>query len=129
MRNRCLLAIGLLLMVSTLRAEPQDAQTIGDVRCVVVGIRVSAAPDAAQHSAGLMLSLYYIGRLDGRAPTLNIEDLIIQQITTMTGADFSSEAKRCGASLTAKGQEITHIGKDIIDRGKQTSDKSAPPTG
>ena len=71
----------------------------------------------------MMLSMYYIGRLDGRVPKLDIEELMIKEISTMTTSDYGSEAKRCGASLTDKGQEITRIGKDMVERGQKMSGK------
>lgn len=67
-----------------------------------------------------MLALYYLGRLDGRDPKLDVEKLIIEQVKTMTNADYSSEAVRCGNSLTTKGQQITRIGRDLIKRGQET---------
>jgi hypothetical protein len=119
MRN-CLLSVlaGALTLLST-QAPAEDAETISDVRCVIVGMKFAGMSDPTQQSAGLMLSLYYVGRLDGRVPKLNIEELMIKEISTMTTSDYGSEAKRCGASLTEKGQEISRIGKDMVERGQK----------
>jgi hypothetical protein len=64
-----------------------------------------------------MLAFYYIGRLDGRAPKLDIEGLMAQEIRRMTPADYDSEAKRCGNGLAEKGREITEIGKRLAEHG------------
>jgi hypothetical protein len=114
-----LAAPGLVLLPAEVQA--QDAATIADVRCVIVGISFAGMPDPSRQAAGTMLSLYYIGRLNGRAPKLNIEDLLIKEISTMTSSDYDSEAKRCGARLTEKGQEITRIGKNISERDQKPS--------
>jgi hypothetical protein len=45
----------------------------------------------------------------------------------MTTADYGSEAKRCGASLSGKGQQITRIGKDIIEREQKMLNKQISP--
>ena len=127
MWNNWLTVLAGILTLSSLQARAQDAETIGDVRCLIVGMKISGMADSTQQSAGLMLSMYYIGRLDGRVPQLDIEDLMIREISTMTTADYGSEAKRCGASLTNKGQEITRIGKDMIERGKKMLDKPITP--
>ena len=71
--------------------------------------------------------MYYFGRLDAHVPKLDIEDLIVKEITTMTSADYGSEAKRCGSNLTEKGQEMTRIGKDLIERGQKMSPQPSDP--
>jgi hypothetical protein len=114
MRNSLLSVLAGALTLSSAQAPAQDAETIADVRCIIVGMKFAGTADPTQQSAGMMLSLYYIGRLDGRVPKLDIEELMIKEISTMTTSDYGSEAKRCGASLTDKGQEITRIGKDMI---------------
>jgi Mn-dependent DtxR family transcriptional regulator len=56
------------------------------------------------------MTMYYLGRLDGRVPTLAMEQMLVTQIKRMTSADYVSEQQRCGAALTEKGQQITQIG-------------------
>jgi hypothetical protein len=102
------------LTLSSLQAMAQDADTVADVRCVAVGIRSAALPDSHQKSAGLLMALYFIGRLDGRAPKLDLEALLSEQLSKMTAADFTTEAARCGSSLTAKGAQITRVGQDLL---------------
>ncbi len=66
-----------------------------------------------QKSIGLLLNLYYTGRLDGRSPKLDIEALLSAQIAKMTEADYTAEAMRCEQNLQAKGAQITHFGEDM----------------
>jgi len=125
MRNTLLTVLAGALTLSSAQAPAQDPETIADVRCLIVGMKFVGMTDPTQQSAGMMLSMYYIGRLDGRVPKLDIEELMIKQISAMTTADYGSEAKRCGASLTDKGQEITRIGKDMVERGQKMLGKEA----
>ncbi len=125
MRNTLLTMLVGALTLCPAQAPAQDAETIADVRCVIVGMKFAGMADPTQRSAGMMLSMYYIGRLDGRVPKLDIEALMIKEISTMTTTDYGFEAKRCGASLTDKGQEITRIGKDIVERGQKMSGEQA----
>lgn len=118
--------VGVLGLIP-LQAWAQDVDTRDDVRCLVVGMRFAALSDATYKSAGMMLSMYYFGRLDAHVPKLDIEDLIVKEITTMTSADYGSEAKRCGSNLTEKGQEMTRIGKDLIERGQKMSPQPSDP--
>lgn len=104
------------LAILSLPARAQDADNVADVRCVAVGVRFAVMADSTQKSIGTLIVLYYIGRLDGRAPTLDLEKLLTDQISKMTDADYSAEAMRCGQNLTAKGAQITHIGEDLQKR-------------
>ncbi len=105
----------------------QDSDSIADVRCVVIALKLAATPTATQQSAGMMAFLYYIGRLEGRVPSLDLEDLIVRELSTMTAADYRSEAQRCGGNLTLKGQEITKIGADLVKRGQKMQDQATAP--
>jgi len=124
MRNNLLKVLAGALSLCMAQVQAQDVETSADVRCLVVGLRIAGMADATQRSAGLMLSMYYIGRLDTHVPKLDLEDLLLKEVSSMTAADYGSEAKRCGASLTDKGQEITRIGKDLVERGQKMSDTS-----
>ena len=117
MRKRYWWSVLLAAMtVLPLQSRAQDADNLADIRCVAVGIRFAELPDSHQKSTGTLLVLYYIGRLDGRSPSLDIEKLLTEQIAKMTAADYSSEATRCGKWHTVKGEQITHIGEDMKQR-------------
>ena len=109
-----LVAVGLVLFSAVTRS--QSADTIADVRCVAVGIGLARKTSALENSTGMMLTLYYIERLDGRTQRINLEDLLIDEISRMTPADYESEAKRSGMGLAEKGRQITSIGKDMAER-------------
>jgi hypothetical protein len=102
------------MATASLPVWAQDAENIADIRCVAVGIRLAELPDSHQKSTGTLLVLYYIGRLDGRAPSLDIEKLLAEQISKMNDSDYNAEATRCGRWLTVKGEQITHIGEDML---------------
>jgi len=112
-RNYCLSMLLAAAAMVSLPVCAQDAETIADVRCVAVGIRDAELPNSTQKSTGTLLVLYYVGRLDGRNPTLDLEKLLADQIAKMTDADYASESRRCGQSLSAKGAQITHLGEDL----------------
>ena len=107
-------------------AASSDAQNIADVRCVVVGMKMAELADTKVKSSGTLLALYYIARLDGRVPGLDLEGQIMNQIKAMTSADYQSEALRCGAELQAKGQKITAIGEALNKRQQQEDSLSTP---
>lgn len=105
--------LGAALTLMSLPVMAQDADNVADIRCVVVGIRSAALPDSHQKSAGLLMALYFIGKLDGRDPNIDLEARLSEQLAKMTAADFTTEAARCGNSLSTKGAQITHVGQDL----------------
>jgi hypothetical protein len=117
----------LVLLSAVMRCEAQEASIVPDVRCVVVGLRLSESTNATQQNSGAMLMLYYIGRLDGEAPTVEVEDFLIQEVGKMSASDLDKEARRCGAILEKKGNQITKIGQDMIRRGQEMLQTPAAP--
>ena len=111
------LVLGLALAPKLLSA--QEGVNIADVRCVVVGMKLAGTANSSAQSRGFLLTLYYIGRLDGRSPKLDVEHLIIEETRRMADADYASEEKRCGEALVAKGQQITEVGKHLVESGKK----------
>jgi hypothetical protein len=116
----------LTVLMSPKNSQAASQEEIADIRCVVVAFRVSQLPAAEQKSGGLLMALYYLGRLDGRAPDRDIEQEIIEQVAIMTNEDFRTEAVRCGNSLTEKGKKLTQMGEDLKRRGEQLQQTPAP---
>jgi hypothetical protein len=117
------------LVLSSAQGQAPDTETAADMRCVIVGMRLAGMTDPTARSSGMMGALYYLGRVEGRTPKLDVETLMIEQISKMTSSDYSSETQRCGNGLTAKGKQISQIGKDMIERGQKMLDKGKSPTG
>ncbi len=40
--------------------------------------------------------------------------MLSEQISKKSAADFTTEAARCGNTLTAKGAQITRVGQDLL---------------
>jgi hypothetical protein len=117
-------AIGLFWVAS---ANAEDADTTADVRCLVVALKMGSSQNSTLQNAGYMASLYWLGRLDGRAPKLNLEEAVIAELLKMNEDEFRLEAKRCGTILMARGQAETAMGKDIQRRGEQMMQNTPSP--
>ena len=116
MRNCLLSLLAAVLALAAFQVHAQEEEATADVRCLIVGMNVAGMGDAAQQSAGQMLSMYYMGRLDAHLPKLDIEALIMKEAAAMSSSDFAAEARRCGNSLSDRGREIQRMGKDISER-------------
>lgn len=98
--------------------NPIGPKTVADVQCVVVGARLSGSQNQTQSHAAEMLLSYFLGRIDGRSPHANLEVLVEREAGKMTASDFSNWARRCGVEFSARGMEITRIGRDLQRSGK-----------
>lgn len=96
------------------KANAADRETLADVRCVLVAMRMVATETPEQRTAGMMVAMYYLGRLDGHAPGANIERLIKEEVWKSTSAELKSDAVRCGQGLQRKGHELQKIGAELV---------------
>jgi hypothetical protein len=118
---------GLCVLLPVYAQAPQG-ETVDDMRCVIVGMKIGGSGSSTQQSAAMMTILYYIGRIDGRQPALDIEVMLAKEFIKMTPADFSRDATRCGSHLTEKGKQITKMGEDMTELGRKMLDKTNPPS-
>jgi hypothetical protein len=116
----------LMALASPAKLLAQRPEDTADIRCVAVALKMTEMPSTEQKSAGLMMAVFYLGRLDGRVPNLDIEKLIVEQVGKMSNADYSSEAIRCGKSLSEKGQKITQIGQKLSQLGRPLQQTPMP---
>jgi hypothetical protein len=81
-------------------------------------MHVAFAGSPQQRPAGLMIAMYYFGRLDERSPHGDTERLIEAEASKMTPADYRAGAARCGKALGVKGQELQAIGAALARKGQ-----------
>ena len=118
MKRTCTLALTTLFVGTSLSASADDTPsqaTVGDVRCLVVA-SIMGNDQANAHNAALV-SLYYLGRIDGRESTaFDLSQAMRAQINLMSPADFNAEGKRCGKELEARGIYLTDVGHKLMDQ-------------
>lgn len=118
------ITVGVAILVSSGEgARASDEQSLSDVRCVVVGLRMIQANDEQQSAAGMMLAAYYLGRLDGRSRDGDSERLIKSEAQKMTLAEFRFNATRCGKALEVKGKQIQRAGTYLSSQSQDDSSR------
>ena len=85
---------------------PSSDPTINDMRCIVVAAALVSADDEQMKSLGRANLFYFLGRLDGRGDTANMDARIIEQASKMTEDDVKTQSKACGATFTGAAQSL-----------------------
>jgi len=109
-------------------AHAQDAGTIADVRCLLVGSQMSRSLDTTQQSFGTIAIMYFLGRLDRILQTSDLEALIASEASAMSAAELRTEAIRCGKIIVEKGQLLQRIGNNLVFRDQRQSEKKSTPS-
>lgn len=120
-RNKVATMLGAaaFLMLSSGASSAQEADMAADVRCAAVGMKLGTSDDPKVKNSALMLTIYFLGKLDGRDPHLDLESAFVREILHMTASDFASEQARCGQALAARGQTLVVLGQALVKRGQQ----------
>jgi hypothetical protein len=105
-------------------ARAADDQTAADVRCLAVAFGMLQSPDPQVKSIAIGASLYFVGRLRGRTPDLDLEAAMVQQVGRMPPEDVRDELQRCSGVLQDEGGKLKAIAEDLK---KRADDAAAPP--
>lgn len=111
---RLVLAAAAALMVCAGAAHAQQTDALAaDTRCAMIGLGLAGMENAApeQRQSGMLLALYYIGRVHGRSPGIDLEQAMHQQAQTMTAEQLQPEGQRCGAEFRSVGETLNAMGQ------------------
>jgi hypothetical protein len=100
-------AAALAAVATGVRADPAPA---ADVRCLAVAAFLAGNSDPKLQNAGVMAALYFLGKLDGHEPDMDLEARLKEVATQLSPKDLQSEAVRCGAELASRGKTMNEIG-------------------
>ena len=103
---------GFLLLSAPALAEPAENQT-PILRCLVATNMLAQNKESAVATAGLMGSLYFLGRLDPALEEVEAERQLIEMITKLDAAELQRDLERCGAEMKTKGAMLQRIGQKI----------------
>lgn len=100
-----------------------DGRLRGDVDCIVVGLRMSQMSRAGQRAAGMLLTAYYLGRVNGDEPRVDVGSLIRTEANNMTPGEFGVNAIRCGKAFAAKGRDLQKIRMELARKASKDLSK------
>jgi len=122
---KILLSMAAVLALAT-PAAAQDQATRDDVRCLVLTFMMAGSANAQTQQQGFMGALYYLGKLDGRSPGLDLETRLRAEMPKMTPDQIKAEAPRCGQELIVRGQQVTAMGARLKDLQTPGAAPAAP---
>ncbi len=108
----CVAAAAPLLVAAAPTAEDR-----ADGRCLIVSYLLADNQDAEIKNAAVIISQYYLGRLDGRSPGLDIEALIEAETEALDDAQVQALLQSCGAAVEKRGKEIEAMGARLEKKG------------
>lgn len=115
------LASAVLLTLSTASTASAEATAVNsqeaDVSCFVATLTLLESPDPNIRTAGQAGMMYWLGKLDGAAPNLDLENRVAEIAPTMTQEMIGRELMRCGQEIVVRGREVQEIGARLQERG------------
>jgi hypothetical protein len=121
-----------------------DDAVARDVRCFIVFMGLSAAPDIGQpamQTGARMMAFYWYGKLSGQIPDAELERRLIAEGPKLQGDAVKQDLMRCSREVAARTSAmetiLEHVGaaeepapdaaKPAPDSGKQPSEEAPEP--
>jgi len=121
----------LALLAWPLASGPVQAAdtTAADFHCMVIGTVMADADNEQIKNAGLFMTIYYLGRLDGSGKDVDFMGGYKSEIAKLPQLDIDAEARSCSTLLTARGATLSQMGKDVApDAAHPQHRANAPAT-
>jgi hypothetical protein len=103
----------LLLFACCLPAAAISPESAADVRCFISAVSLLQSPNNNIRAAAQASALYFLGKLDGRETSMDIENVILAEARKMTPTQLATETTMCGKELSARGAAINAIGQKL----------------
>ena len=84
-----------------------------DLRCLIVAMELSGSSDEQVKTSAEAAGIYFLGRLDGRAPALDLPARAVEELRRMKPEDITPEFARCSALLGAREAAVTEMSRRL----------------
>jgi len=120
MRMRFMTMAAVAVALSTAGgARAQDAGVTSDLRCFLVSSIGASSVDGGTKASLAYLAAYYLGRLDGRTPKVDLETLVPAEMAKLSPEDYRPELLRCGAEARTRREAVSAIGDRLRAKAGQ----------
>ena len=90
-----------------------DAKTLPDLKCLIAITRLAPVMEKSAPGSASVAAMYFLGKLDGEDPSLNLEAAIRELGPKMSQQDVGHAGIRCGGELKTRGASLSAIGADL----------------
>ena len=111
-----MLSLLLPLMLAAAPAANYAPNDIADARCLAVFALMADGSEPAIKQAGAFGTIYFVGKLVGRNPKIDLE-AILRAGAPDAEKNITSYRQTCGAELQAVGQKMTIAGQSLSGDG------------
>lgn len=120
-RHLCALVAASALVAAAAPSQAQDA-VAQDMRCVAAfAMATGQTADPEKQGPLIAATMYFIGRLDGRAPGIDLEARLKAEVVRMAASgDVATDGKRCGELVGARGKDLMEIGQRLQAEAAKT---------
>jgi hypothetical protein len=106
-----------LAILSGLWANAALADETSDaIKCLAVSLKASNSSNPDDESIGMLSTMYWLGKLDGVVPKVDLEKAMQSGAFDMKPEDEKTEEARCAAALRDRGPLLTHLGEEQNQR-------------
>lgn len=117
---RCLLIAAAVGLALSLPAQAQESPSDADARCLLLAIGGAGSRDPNVQQGSMLGMLYYLGRINGRTPALDLEAAVVRAMKSFRAEDAERESERCSEVMLKSGEEL----KRLADRLKAEAAKA-----
>ena len=106
-------------------APGMDIETKNDLRCLIAVSSLAQSDDKTVAMAGLIGAQYFLGRIDGRVPTLDLERALGDEVSTLRNLEVPALLQSCGKQIEQRGRSLKEIGERIEKKETHSSSSSS----
>lgn len=92
-RTPLLLALAAAALLSSSPAQAQSAKALEDFRCVLIGMIGSDVDETDKTRTSMMLTMYFLGRLDAREPNFDGKRNVAKEFDKLMALDTDAVVK------------------------------------
>lgn len=96
-----------------LPAHADERPTEADVRCLLLTLSGAASPDPNVQQGSVLGMLYYLGRINGRTPDLDLQAALAKSAKSFRAQDAERESERCSEAMLASGAELKRLADGV----------------
>ena len=105
--------VALVAALAATEARAAEDATSSDMRCMIALAAAAQIADDQVKPAMIAGVIYYLGRLDGRTPKLDLGARADAERKGMDANTLNEETARCGAALIARSKTVAEIGQKL----------------